>query len=63
MLTDLEIMQKVFEQLCQERRLAIKDSDQRTRLAAEVMEAFKNGFTDEDGLWQSLSKRRSARTG
>jgi len=27
--TDLEILQKVFDQLCRERRLALKDRDQR----------------------------------
>ncbi|WP_292519310.1 RNA-binding protein [Mesorhizobium sp.] len=58
---DLEIIQRVFDQLCIERRLALKDGDQRKMLAAEVMEAFENGFTDETALWQSLSKRRTAR--
>jgi hypothetical protein len=58
---DLEIIQRVFDQICMERRLALKDGDQRNMLAAEVMEAFENGFTDEAELWQSLSKRRTAR--
>ncbi|WP_292074766.1 hypothetical protein [Mesorhizobium sp.] len=57
---DLEILQKVFDQLCQERRLALKDRDQRERLACEVIEAFENGFTDETELWHTLSKRRTA---
>ncbi|WP_292242667.1 RNA-binding protein [Mesorhizobium sp.] len=56
---DLEIIQRVFDQLCVERRLALKDGEQRMMLAAEVMEAFENGFTDEAELWQSLSKRRT----
>ncbi|MGX9575849.1 RNA-binding protein [Mesorhizobium sp. f-mel] len=57
---DLDLLQKVFDQLCQERRLALKDRDQRERLACEVIEAFENGFTDETELWQALSKRRTA---
>ncbi|MGX9148348.1 hypothetical protein [Mesorhizobium sp. 128a] len=44
----------------QERRLAIKDKDQRDQLAREVMEAFEGGFTDETQLRQSLSMRRRA---
>lgn len=57
---DLNLLQKVFDRLCQERRLALKDKDQRDQLAREVMEAFEDGFTDETELWQSLSKRRTA---
>ncbi|WP_189521959.1 MULTISPECIES: RNA-binding protein [unclassified Mesorhizobium] len=57
---DLDLLQKVFDQLCRERRLALKDKDQRDQLAREVMEAFEDGFTDETELWQSLSKRRTA---
>ncbi|WP_287106206.1 hypothetical protein [Mesorhizobium sp.] len=58
--TDLDLLQKVFDQLCQERRVALKDRDQRERLACEVIEAFENGFTGETELWQALSKRRTA---
>jgi hypothetical protein len=58
---DLEIIQTVFDQLCKERRLALKDQDERQRLACEVVAAFENGFTDEAELWRSLSKRRRAR--
>lgn len=43
-------MQKVYEQLRRERRLALKDEDQRERLAWEVIAAFVNGFTDEEEL-------------
>lgn len=57
---DLEILQRVFDQLCQERRLALKDGDQREQLAAEVMDAFQSGFTDETELWRLFSKRRTA---
>ncbi|WP_292377242.1 hypothetical protein [Mesorhizobium sp.] len=57
---DLDLLQKVFDQLCRERRLALKDKDQRDQLAREVMEAFEGGFTEETELWQSLSKRRTA---
>ncbi|MET3590850.1 hypothetical protein ABID26_000229 [Mesorhizobium shonense] len=58
---ELELLWRVFDQLCNERRLALKDGDQREQLACEVIEAFQNGFTAEAELWQSLSKRRSAR--
>ncbi|WP_189522133.1 MULTISPECIES: RNA-binding protein [unclassified Mesorhizobium] len=57
---DLNLLQKVFDQLCQERRLALKDKEQRDQLAREVMEAFEDGFTEESELWQALSKRRRA---
>ena len=57
---DLEILQKVFDQLCNERRLALNDGDQRERLACEVMEAFQNGAADEVELWRLFSKRRMA---
>ncbi|MGX5829945.1 hypothetical protein [Mesorhizobium sp. 43Arga] len=57
---DLNLLQTVFDQICQDRRLAVKDREQRERLAREVMEAFEDGFTDEIELWQSLSKRRTA---
>lgn len=57
--SDLEIIQRVFDQLCIERRLALKDGDQRNLLAAEVMGAFESGLIDETALWQSLSKRRT----
>jgi hypothetical protein len=58
--TDLQILQSVFDQLCQERRLALKDTDQRDQLASDVMEAFRNGFTDEEELRRLLSRRRAA---
>ena len=58
--TDLEILQKVFDRLCQERRLAVRDREQREQLALEIMDAFQNGFTDETHLWRLFSKRRTA---
>ncbi|WP_189394130.1 MULTISPECIES: RNA-binding protein [unclassified Mesorhizobium] len=58
---ELELLQKVFDQLCNERRLALKDGDQRKQLACDVIQAFQSGFTAEVELWQSLSKRRAAR--
>ncbi|MDG4881965.1 RNA-binding protein [Mesorhizobium sp. WSM4884] len=60
---DIDILQRVFDQLCKERRLALKDSEQRERLAREVIDAFENGLTDETELWRALSKLRSARAG
>ncbi|TPI26627.1 RNA-binding protein [Mesorhizobium sp. B3-2-1] len=43
---DLNLLQKVFDQLCQERRLPLKDRDQRERLALQVIAAFEGGFTN-----------------
>ena len=55
---DLEVIQKVFDQLCEERRLAQKDRDQREELAAEVIHIFRQGITSEADLRRLLSKRR-----
>ncbi|RUW45533.1 hypothetical protein EN804_11680 [Mesorhizobium sp. M8A.F.Ca.ET.161.01.1.1] len=55
---DAEVI--TFDQLCQERRLALKDREQREQLAREVMEAFEDGLIDETDLWRALSKRRTA---
>ncbi|WP_292069595.1 hypothetical protein [Mesorhizobium sp.] len=59
--TELALLQRVFDQLCRERHLALKDREQRDELAREVIQAFENGFADEVELRQSLSKRRMAR--
>jgi Fe-S cluster biosynthesis and repair protein YggX len=56
---DLNLLQKVFDQLCNERRLALKDADQRNLLASELMVAFQDGLTDETELWRRFSKRRA----
>ncbi|WP_292106349.1 RNA-binding protein [Mesorhizobium sp.] len=52
------MLQRVFEQLCRERRLAQKDKEQREALAEEVVTVFQNGVMNEAELWQALSKRR-----
>ncbi|CAN7720416.1 RNA-binding protein [Mesorhizobium sp. LjNodule214] len=57
---DLDLLQRVFDQLCRERRLAQKDREQREALAEEVVIIFQNGVMNEAELWQSLSKRRRA---
>jgi hypothetical protein len=57
---DLDVLQRVFNQLCDERRLAKKDREQRETLADELLDLFQNGVTNETKLWQALSKRRSA---
>ncbi|MET3522927.1 MULTISPECIES: hypothetical protein [unclassified Mesorhizobium] len=57
---DLEILQRVFDQLCAERRLALKDREQREQLAYEVIQAFENGICDEVALRRLFSKRREA---
>lgn len=55
---DLKVVQKVFDQLCEERRLAQKDRDQREELAAEVVRVFQQGITSEADLRRFVSKRR-----
>ncbi|WP_164748528.1 MULTISPECIES: hypothetical protein [unclassified Mesorhizobium] len=57
---ELALLQRVFDQLCMERRLELDDADQRDRLAQEVIQAFENGVTDEVELL-AISKRRAAR--
>ena len=55
---DLELLQRVFDRLCKERRLALKNKVQRLELAAEIVAAFKHGIDDEAQLLQAVSKRR-----
>ncbi|WP_189341252.1 MULTISPECIES: RNA-binding protein [unclassified Mesorhizobium] len=57
---DLDKLQRVFDRLCDERRLAKKDRDQREYLAMEVFRFFEDGVTDETDLWRALSKRSRA---
>lgn len=57
---DLDLLQRVFDKLCAERRLALKDKEQREALAEEVFTVFQNGITDETELRRALSKRRRA---
>ncbi len=57
---DLDLLQRVFDQLCKERRLAKKDKEQREALAEEVVSRFRNGIVDESELWQGLSRLRKA---
>jgi len=59
-LADLELLQRVFDQLCNERRLAQKDREQRAALAEEIVGVFQNGTVDERNLLRVLSKRRRA---
>lgn len=57
---DLDLLQRVFDQVCIERSLAQKDKEQREDLAAELVSVYRNGITDEGELLQALSKRRLA---
>ncbi|TPK61139.1 hypothetical protein FKO01_59790 [Mesorhizobium sp. B2-3-3] len=57
---DLEMLQRVFNRLCHERRLAKKDREQRKYLAAEVFRVFEDGIQEEADLLRALSKRRRA---
>lgn len=52
---DLELLQRVFHRLCQERRLGLKDGEQREKPRLRGHRAFQNGFVGETELWQSLS--------
>ncbi|MER8458317.1 hypothetical protein NKH24_19815 [Mesorhizobium sp. M1300] len=60
-LADLDMLQRVFDRLCNERRLAKKDREQREYLAMELFQVFDDGITDEIDLLRTFSKRRSAR--
>ncbi|MET3596092.1 Fe-S cluster biosynthesis and repair protein YggX [Mesorhizobium shonense] len=57
---DLDMLQRVFDRLCNERRLAKKDREQRAFLATELFQLFHDGTTDESDLLRTLSKRRRA---
>ena len=57
---ELDMLQRVFDRLCDERRLAKKDREQREYLAAEVFQVFDDGTRDEAELLRALSKRRRA---
>ncbi|PBB83989.1 MAG: hypothetical protein EOS41_28300 [Mesorhizobium sp.] len=53
---DLALLQRVFDRLCKERRLAKKDREQREQLAAEVIHVFSEGITGEMDLC-AISRR------
>jgi hypothetical protein len=55
---DLDMIQRVFDQLCGERRLAQMDKERKEDLAEEIVLVFQNGIEDEADLLQALSKRR-----
>ncbi|MDG4881936.1 hypothetical protein [Mesorhizobium sp. WSM4884] len=57
---DLDMVQRVFDRLCDERRLAKKDREQREYLAKELFQLFDNGTIDETALLRALSKRGRA---
>lgn len=55
---DLAMLQRVFDRLCDERRLAKKDREQREFMAMELFQVFDDGTHDEADLLCALSKRR-----
>ena len=55
---DLELMRRVFDTVCNERRIAQKDKEQRDDLAAEIIRVFNDGATDEADLLKGVSRRR-----
>ncbi|WP_179296510.1 MULTISPECIES: RNA-binding protein [unclassified Mesorhizobium] len=58
---DLDMLERVFDRLCEERRLDKKDCEQREYLAAVVLQVFDGGTQEEAGLWRALSERRAAK--
>ncbi len=54
---DLELVRHVFDIVCKERRVAVKDRKQRDDLAAEIIRAFDDGAADDEELLQALSRR------
>ncbi|TIM69735.1 MAG: hypothetical protein E5Y52_04715 [Mesorhizobium sp.] len=44
---DLGMLQRVFDRLCEERRLARKDREQREYLARELFQVFDDGINEE----------------
>lgn len=54
---DLDKLQRVFDRLCSERRLAKKDREQRESLAREVFQVFDAGTTNEADLLRAISRR------
>lgn len=59
---DLDKLQRVFDRLCDERRLAKKDKEQRNQLAAELFQVFDEGTTEEGDLLRLLSRRTRTKT-
>ncbi|WP_292326186.1 hypothetical protein [Mesorhizobium sp.] len=57
---ELDMLQRVFDRLCGERRLANKDRQQREYLAREVLQVFDDGITGEADLQRAISTRRRA---
>jgi hypothetical protein len=51
-------MRWVFDTVCDERRIALKDKEQRDDLAAAIVTAFDHGATDEEDLLRAVSRRR-----
>ncbi|WP_292360929.1 hypothetical protein [Mesorhizobium sp.] len=55
---DLDLLQRVFDRLCGECHLALKDREKREQLAAEVIRVFDDGITAEAELLRVISKRQ-----
>lgn len=54
---DLELIQRVFDQLCSERALKLSDQERREALAWEVVITFQNGAADEADLLRRIRNR------
>jgi hypothetical protein len=55
---DFQLMRRVFDTVCKERRIAQKDKEQRDELAAEIIRVFSSGATEEVDLLRAVSRRR-----
>ena len=57
---DLRLLQRVFDQLCDERHLTREDNEAREALAEEIIGAFRRGVTDEAELRRAISQSGNA---
>ena len=57
---DFGLLQRIFDQLCEERGLALNDKGQREELASAVVLAFKQGIVDEAVLLRAMAERRKS---
>lgn len=60
---ELAPLQRVFDQLCQERTLTLAEREQREWLASQIIEAYRDGVTEEAELCRLLSARHNADAG
>lgn len=52
--SDIGLLQRVFDQVCLERRLGPEDREKRDDLAEEILRTFRRGVMDETELKAAL---------